>query len=107
MPEIPQVYCDCSLGAHGFGGPYHMPPEDVNNIPSFINTAEKWDEQVHYCDCIHKFSNLVYDIEQYDLPQADKKKLIYCLAEDCIACHGTDKMFCEEPCKCSDLEEDY
>ena len=58
-----------------------MPPKDVNNIPPFINTAEKWDEQGHYCDCIHKYSNLVYDIEQYNLPQADKKKLIYCLAD--------------------------
>ena len=53
-----------------------MPPEDVNNIPSFINTAGKWSAQVLRCDCLHKYSALVYDIEQYNLPKDDKKNYL-------------------------------
>ena len=60
-----------------------------------------------YITVIAYINIVVYDIEQYNLPQSDKKKPIYYLAEDCLACHGTDKMFCEEACKCSDIEEDY
>ena len=105
MPTTPRIYCDCPCSPT-YECIEYMPPEDVNNIPSFINTAEKWTAQLFKCDCLHKYSALVYDIEQYNLPKDDKKKLIYCFAEDYIDCHGTSKMFCDEPCKCSDIEEE-
>ena len=104
MLATPREYCDyhCSPVYEGIE---YMPPQDVNNIPSFINTAEKWTSQVFKCNCLHKYSALVYDIEQYNLPKDDKMNLIYCFAEDCFDCHGTSKMFCHEPCKCSNIEE--
>ena len=70
------------------GEPEYMPPEDVNNIPSFINTSEKWSAQVCESDCIHKL-----------------EKITYCLAEDCLSCHGESRFFSENMSDC--LEQDY
>ena len=61
---------DCS------GEPKYMPPEDLNNIPSFINTSEKWSAKVCESDCTHKFSWLINDVAQYNLVVADRKKLL-------------------------------
>ena len=78
---------DCS------GEPKYMPPEDLNNIPSFINTSEKWSAKVCESDCTHKFSWLINDVAQYNLVVADREKITHYLAEDCLSCHGESRFF--------------
>ena len=65
---------------------------NVENIPWFINTPRKWTDQVHKTDCTCKFDELVTFIEDFDLNDADREKIIYCIDEDVLSHHGYDKL---------------
>ena len=70
------IECDCmhSSDEEEEGVYEFSPPQDVNNIPWIINTPRKWTEYVYLTNCIHKFANLMMDVEDFNLPVADRKK---------------------------------
>ena len=100
------IECDCMHSSdEKEGGVYEfLPPQDVNNIPWIINTPRKWTEYVYLTNCIHKFVNLMMDVEDFNLPVADRKRIIHCLAEDVLYTHGVDASFGKNVCDC---EMDY
>ena len=40
------------------------------------------------------------DVEDFNLPVADRKRIIHCLAEDVLYIHGVDAFFGESMCNC-------
>ena len=100
------IECDCmhSSDEEEEGVYEFSPPQDVNNIPWIINTPRKWTEYVYLTNCIHKFANLMMDVEDFNLPVADRKRIIHCLAEDVLYTHGVDAFFGKNVCDC---EIDY
>ena len=100
------IECDCmhSSDEEEEGVYEFSPPQDVNNIPWIINTTRKWTEYVYLINCIYKFANLMMDVEEFNLPVADRKRIIHCLAEDVLYTHRVDVFFGINVCDC---EMDY
>ena len=100
------IECDCmhSSDEEEEGVYEFSPPQDVNNIPWIINTPRKWTEYVYLTNCIHKLANLMMVVEDFNLPVADRKRIIHWLAEDVLYTHGVDVFFGENVCDC---EIDY
>ena len=101
------MQCDCmhSSGEEEEDGVYEFsPPQDVNNIPWIISSPRKWTDYIYSTNCIHKFADLMMDVEDFNLPVADRKRIINCLAEDVLYTHGVDAFFGKNVCSC---EMDY
>ena len=100
------LQCDCmySSDEEEEGAYEFSPPQDVNNIPWIINNSRRWSDYVYHTNCIHKFANLMNNVEGFNLPVADRKRIIYCLAEDVLYIHGVDAFFGKTGCNC---EIDY
>ena len=48
------------------------PPQDIINIPWIINTSRKWTDYVYKTNCIHKFANVMRDVDNFNLPALDR-----------------------------------
>ena len=72
---------------------------DVKDIPWFINKPRKWTDWVHKTDCICKYDQLMSYVEHFNLNIADRKKKIYCLAQDVLFHHGYETL-CGHHSKC-------
>ena len=75
------IECDCmhSSDEEEEGVYEFSPPQDANNVPWIINTPRKWTEYVYLTNSIHKFANLMMDVEDFNLPVADRKGLFIVL----------------------------
>ena len=72
---------------------------DVDNIAWFVNIPRKWTDWVHKTDCTCKYDELMTYIEHFNVNNADKKKIIYCMAEDVLCHHGYEPL-CRQCTKC-------
>ena len=72
------------------------PPLDINLLPCFLNTALKWTQCIYNTNCIHAFANLIKKVDEYNLHHTDRKRIVHCLAEDCLKSHGADAYFGKE-----------
>ena len=98
------IMCDCMSSSDEEDEQIYefSPPQDVINIPWIINTSRKWTDYIYKTNCIHKFTNVMTDVDNFNLPALDRKKIIKCIAEDCLYIHGVDAFFGVNMCDCED-----
>ena len=80
--------CNCLHDSHNEDGDEmykFSPPLDVENILWFISIPRKWTDWVCKTDCTCKYHELVTYTEHFYLNDAERNRIIHCMAEDVLS----------------------